>query len=192
MSRRFIMVLLLSIWPTLSSCVETQETVTSSPQARTADQEAASKDLRKAAEAGNPDAQNQLGIFYSEGLQDYVQAKRWFEKAAEQGHAGAQVNLGTLYLQGKGAPQSDQMALSWFRRAAQKQDALAFAKLGLMYALGRGVTQDYVKAHMWYNLSATHGEKRSASFRDSIAKKMTPAQVAEAQRLAASWTPKAK
>ena len=47
------------------------------------------------------------------------------------------MNLGTLYFLGKGAPQSDQMALSWFKRAAQKQDALAFAKLGLMYALGR-------------------------------------------------------
>jgi TPR repeat protein len=148
--------------------------------------------LRKSAEGGDAIAQNELGLRYHEGKgvpQDYRKAKEWFDKAVQQGHAGAQVNLGTLYLRGEGAPQSSQMALFWFTQAAKQEDALAFAKLGLMYAQGRGVLQDFVQAYMWYNLSAAHGESRSAEARDALAKQMTPAQIAEAQRLAREWTP---
>jgi TPR repeat protein len=147
----------------------------------------------KSAEGGDASAHNKLGLLYYEGKgvpQDYRLAKQWFEEAAKQGHAGAQVNLGTLYLHGEGAPQSDHMALFWFSQAAEQGDALAFAKLGSMYTKGHGVLQDYIQAHMWYNLSAAHGEKRSAEARDALAQQMTPAQIAEAQRLAREWKPK--
>ena len=60
--------------------------------------------------------------------------------------------------------------------------------LGVMYADGRGVPQDYVEAHMWLNLAASRltGEKREGAVRgrDLVAGQMTPAQFAEAQRLA--------
>ena len=60
---------------------------------------------------------------------------------------------------------------------------------------GRGVTQDYVLAHMWYNLAAARlppGEDGDMAVRnrDLIAKRMTPEQIAEAQRLAREWKPK--
>lgn len=61
-----------------------------------------------------------------------------------------------------------------------------------MYEKGQGVRQDFVQAHMWYNLSAADGEKRAAEARDALAKQMTPAQIAEAQRLAREWKPKDK
>jgi TPR repeat protein len=70
------------------------------------------------------------------------------------------------------------------RRRACENNATA---LGLMYAQGRGVLQDFIQAHMWYDLSAAHGEMRSAEARDALGKQMTPAQVAEAQRLAREW-----
>lgn len=197
-SRRFtITTLLLSIaCLTASACADIETTAATSSTSGTHEEyAAAAKELRKSAEGGDVAAQNRLGLLYNEGQgvpQNYRQAKQWFEKAAEQGHAGAQVNLGTLYLLEHGAQQSDQMALSWFRRAAEQEDALAFAKLGLMYAQGRGVPQDFIQAHMWYNLSAAHGEKRAAESRDAVAKQMTPAQVAEAHRLAREWKPKTK
>ena len=151
------------------------------------------KELRKLAQGGDASAQNELGLLYYEGKgvpQNHRKAKEWFDKAVEQGHTGAQVNLGTLYLRGEGAPQSSQMALFWFSRAAGQEDALAFAKLGLMYSQGRGVLQDFIQAHMWYNLSAAHGEGRSAEARDALARQMTPAHIAEAQRLAREWRPR--
>ena len=60
--------------------------------------EPAVSEVLQHAQAGDPNAQNQLGIHYSEGRglpQNYLEAKDWFKKAADQGHAGAQVNLGT-------------------------------------------------------------------------------------------------
>lgn len=149
-------------------------------------------ELLTRAQRGEADAQNQLGIHYSEsqGLsQNYQEAKYWFKKAADQGHAGAQVNLGTLYSLGQGAPFSDPMALFWFQKAAEQRNALAFAKLGMMYERGRGVSQNLVEAHMWYNLSAAYGEKRAAESRNAVAKLMTAEQVAEAEARAKKWTP---
>jgi uncharacterized protein len=194
-SSRFNIPLVLSIVCfTISACADIEPAVDTSTKMR-AEFEATAKELRKSAEGGDASAQNKLGILYYEGKgvpQDYRQAKQWFEEAAKQGHAGAQTNLGTLYLHGEGAPQSDRMALFWFSQAAEQRDALAFAKLGLMYAQGRGVLQDFIQAHMWYNLSAAHGENKSAEARDALAKRMTPAQIAEAQKLAREWKPKDK
>jgi hypothetical protein len=56
--------------------------------------------------------------------------------------------------------------------------------LGAMYANGRGVARDYVRAHMWFNLSAAAGVISGAKNRDSVAARMTPQQIAEAQNLA--------
>jgi TPR repeat protein len=61
-----------------------------------------------------------------------------------------------------------------------------------MYDKGSGVTQDYLQAHMWFNLAAARGEKTAREFRDSLAEKMTPEQIAEAQRTAREWKPKLK
>jgi TPR repeat protein len=58
-----------------------------------------------------------------------------------------------------------------------------------MYFIGRGVPQDYVITHMWYNLAAAKLDINSADMRDFLTETMTPAQVAEAQRLAREWKP---
>ena len=62
--------------------------------------------------------------------------------------------------------------------------------LGYMYKMGQGVPQNYVQAHMWFNMAASKGDEDIREFRDRVAKKMTPAQIAEAQRLAREWRPK--
>lgn len=66
--------------------------------------------------------------------------------------------------------------------------------LGSDYALGDGVPKDYVQAHMWFNTAASRASdaevrKEMAMFRDHVAAKMTPAQIAKAQRLAREWKP---
>jgi len=42
---------------------------------------------------------------------------------------------------------------------------------------------------MWFNLAGTQGHKKAAKNRDIVTKRMTPAQIAEAQRLARAWRP---
>ena len=59
-----------------------------------------------------------------------------------------------------------------------------------MYAEGQGVARDYVQAHKWFNLGAASGDTSAVKNRDIAASKMTPAQIAEAQRLASAWRKK--
>ena len=60
-----------------------------------------------------------------------------------------------------------------------------------MYFQGQGVPQDYVEAHKWINLGTSRvtgdTQKERAEARNLLAKQMTPAQLAEAQRLAREW-----
>jgi hypothetical protein len=72
---------------------------------------------------------------------------------------------------------------------AEQGDASAQAVLGGMYEEGQGVPQDYVHAHMWYNRASAAGVKEAAQARDILAKQMTPAQIAEAQRLLLGGAP---
>jgi TPR repeat protein len=61
-----------------------------------------------------------------------------------------------------------------------------------MYLNGEGVPQDYVQALMWFNLAASEFDgscEEAHKIREGIAAKMTPAQIAEAQKLAREWKP---
>jgi TPR repeat protein len=149
----------------------------------------------KAAEAGYAKAQFNLGVLYTNGQgvpQNYQQAMHWFRKAAEKGDAPAQFNLGVMYDQGQGVPQDYQQAIRWYTKAAEAGHTSAQLNLGLMYANGDGIPQDYVQAHKWFNLAASHAtdkeqKQRAVEIRDRAARKMSPQQVAEAQKLAREW-----
>ena len=150
--------------------------------------------LRVKANAGDADAQYNLGVWYHFGKgvpQDDAQAVSWFRKAAEQGDAGAQYNLGIAYRLGEGVPQDYAQAASWYLKSAEQGNPGAQFNLGLMYSNGQGVPQNYVEAHKWRNLAASRADaedqKRYAGFRDALAKKMTPAQIADAQQRAREW-----
>ncbi len=129
--------------------------------------------------------------------QDNAAARRnlGIRVAAEQGSAVAQNTLGFMYQHGRGAPRNLAEALRWYRLAAGQGFGLAFFNLGGMYATGQGVPLDYVQAHMWFSLAATHLPpsnvyNKVAIRRDLVARLMTRAQVAEAQKLAREWRPK--
>jgi hypothetical protein len=77
-----------------------------------------------------------------------------------------------------------------YRVGAEKGNASAQFSLGFMYEKGQGVPQDYVQAYMWFNLAAAQGTGGAAEWREHIAARMTPAQIAEAQKLAREWKPK--
>ncbi|MGK2959439.1 MAG: tetratricopeptide repeat protein [Acidimicrobiales bacterium] len=102
-----------------------------------------------------------------------------------------------MFDDGHGVPQDYAEAVGLYRKAAEQGHARAQYNLGIMYAKGQGVAQDYVQAHMWSNLATagypleyTEPRKSAVDFRDRLAAKMTPPQLAEAQRLAREWKPK--
>jgi uncharacterized protein len=123
------------------------------------------------------------------GKNDYATAFRLFRLLADQGDATAQSRLGQMYESGQSVPQDYAEAVTWYRRAADQGFKIAQWLLGTMYQTGYGVQQDYVQAHMWYNLSAAQGWGAAVEARTMLERAMTPAQVAEAQKLAREWKP---
>jgi hypothetical protein len=153
------------------------------------------------AEQGDPRAQTTLGLLYYRGSKDVprdeAEAAKWFRLAAEHGDATAQFNLGVMYSEGQGVPQDHAKAAKFYRSAAEQGNPQAQYNLALWYAEGDGGAPDLVAAHMWFNLAAarfpasdSRGRSLAISSRDAVALQMTPAQIAEAQRLAREWQPK--
>ena len=159
--------------------------------------------LRTHANAGDAEAQFFLGVKYSfnvADVQDYAEAMKWFRRAAEQGHASAILQIGVAYENGRGVPQDYAEAMRLYRRAAEQGQASAMWSLGEMYTNGRGGPQDYAEAYLWHNLAVTYlaherlGSEYSANYRESwikerdqAAEKLTPEQIADAQRRAREW-----
>ena len=155
---------------------------------------------RLPAENGSEWCQTMLASAYYHGIgvpKNYAEATKWYRKAAEQGSDDAQFDLGNAYEHGKGVPQDYADAVKWYRKAAEQGHPTAQNNLGGMYGEGKGVPQDYVQAHKWYNLAVANetDDTERETFvknRDMLAAKMTPAQIAEARKLAREWKPTPK
>jgi len=150
--------------------------------------------FRKLAEQGNAGAQSILGrgYFTSEGVpQDYAEAVKWYRMAAKQGDAVAQAAVALMhYSGGKGVPQDYAKAAKWYRKAAEQGSATAQYSLGWCYAEGEGVPKDDVLAYMWLNLAAASGNEDAKTSRETVSKRMTAEQIAEAQKLSREWMQK--
>jgi len=105
-------------------------------------------------------------------------------KKAEQGDAEAQSNLGFMYDNGKRVPQNCKQAGHWYIKAAAQGDAKAQYNLGLMYLKDKGIPRDSSLAYVWFSLAAARENKNAIMLRDSVAKELTPQQLAKAQELA--------
>ena len=173
------------------------------------DDKEAIKWWRLAAEQGNTEAKGLLDLLTNSNKttitvqlmrqavkardnKDYKKALEILKPLAEQGEAKAQVYLGEMYFNGKGVPQDDKQAVKWWKLAAEQGVALAQFSLGLIYEHGQGVPQDYALAHMWFNLCGSSRDQDCEKNRMKVEKKMSPQQIAEAQRLARNWKPTKK
>ena len=115
---------------------------------------------------------------------DYSTAISLWRSLADKGYWKGQYNLGVMYESGLGVAQDYKEAARLYRLAAAQGDAKAQTNLGGMYANGQGVARDNVRAHMWCNLGAISGESKKAStYREIVAAKMSPPQIAEAQEM---------
>jgi hypothetical protein len=94
-------------------------TTIASQSSQMPDQHAPAKsfeELRKLADAGDAEAQWQMGLRYHNGdgvPHDDAQAMQWFLRAAQQGHVTAQATLGAYYWAGRGVPEDLSKAYFW-------------------------------------------------------------------------------
>lgn len=136
--------------------------------------------LQNLAEAGDPAAQNELGVRYllgSDVEKNPVKAIPWFRKAAQQGYAKAYFNLGAAYYNGQGVAANDIDSCVWFNLAADAgdprgQDAVERARqeqshlrrlecevtTGTAYVTGEANKPDYAQAMQWYLKAANAGD----------------------------------
>jgi TPR repeat protein len=105
------------------------------------------------------------------------------------GDAEAQYRFGEMHRRGQGVPKSFVKALEWYRRAADQGQPRGQHYLGFGYLYGQNLPQDPVLAYMWFSLAAAGGIESDNNVLDQLATKMTPEQIAEAQRLAREWKP---
>lgn len=156
--------------------------------------------LDKATSQGDAYAQFQRGFIYRQGLivpTDYAEAMKWYRLAAAQNYVPALYGIGSMHEDGAGVPRNDVESIKWFRAAANHDypdtdfnyRANAQLKIGRKYAEGRSVPEDNVQAYMWLSLAAEQKAVGAAIFRDDVARRLSPAQLAEAQKLAREWKP---
>ena len=89
-------------------------------------------------------------------------------------------------------PEDYAVASTWLRKSAGKDFPEAQSALGTMYTEGQGVLRDFVQAHMWLSSAFAHGDADAQKRLDSVAWRMSPTEIAEAQRLAKEWKPKGR
>jgi TPR repeat protein len=160
--------------------------------------ELALKIWRPLAEQGDGVAQLRLSVMYAQGEgvpKDDAESLNWGQLAAENGIVPAQLIMGARYNEGRGVPKDPGAALNWFKKAANKGAAYGQFSLGLMYAGGLGIQQDKVQSFKWFTLAAavfppaSKQSDEALNNANQIAAKMTPAEIAEGQRLAKEWKP---
>jgi TPR repeat protein len=79
--------------------------------------------LKELAEAGNPEAQYELGGFYHWGRiasADFTKARQWYERAAKQGNVDAMLGLAVIHGHGQGVPQDKAASYRWLVLASSQ------------------------------------------------------------------------
>jgi TPR repeat protein len=124
---------------------------------------------------------------YNRGAYDEARAT-WLALAKTRDPT-ARYSLGRLYELGTGVKQDFEKAAYWYRLAAEQNHPYAQGSLAVLYAYGRGVEQDFVRSYVLSSRAADNYSKwaapqREAALknRDIVAARMTPEEVAEAQR----------
>jgi len=165
-----------------------------------------------AAQHGWADAQLRLGIAYEEGFgvaKNDNEAVKLYHLAATnpqpgQGRSLAEFSVAVMYHEGRGVDKNWKEAAKWFEIAAEHGYPEAQFDIGWMYYVPEGVEEDFVKAYAWIKISqrtaassetvmknpeeSVMGKAREIS--EELKKKMTPQQLAAAEKLINSWKPK--
>ena len=135
----------------------------------------------KAAEQGHIDAQTQLGLIKLFFKKNYADAAKWLRKAADKEDAGAEYLLGTMHLNGWGMEKDYLEAVKWIQKSAEHGHEEGQIDIGAMYFEGQGVEKDFAEAYAWWNLAAK-SSTNAVHNRAILEKRMTPGQIAEAQK----------
>ncbi len=141
------------------------------------------------AEAGDPQAQLEIGALYDFGRgvpQDAATAFAWYMRAARAGLAEAEINVAVMLDSGRGVAHDTAQAALWYARAALRGSHRAEYNLAGLYATGEGVPRDLGAAIALYRAAASGG-LAAASARLKTLEPIAPAaEVASGPLIAAT------
>ncbi len=144
---------LLAAWPAWAA-----DTAAGMQAFKNKDYQKAFREWKAGADAGQAEAQFDLGVLYAQGRgvqRDLTEAARWYRKAAAQGNAEAEFALGQMYSRGWGVPRDEADALRWFEMANNPDSDGPPTDWALIE--GYGMEQDQKQAAYWYELAAAKG-----------------------------------
>lgn len=120
------------------------------------------KHFEIAANAGNLEAMNKLGVAYAneEEYRDIELAIRWFAKASTLGFSRSTLNLGKLFSYEKYGQVDGEKAIAFFKQALSQGNKEAASMLGDAYYYGELVPTDYSIAYEYYYKAAEDGDAR--------------------------------
>ncbi|KAJ3041302.1 hypothetical protein HDV00_009574 [Rhizophlyctis rosea] len=122
--------------------------------------------IKRKADAGDPDAQANLGLHYEHGEsvpEDLNLAAYYYHLSATQNQAKGAKCLAVCYLYGRGVPKSESEGIEWLTKAAEWGHVQAQDYLGDCYRGGfHGVTKSDTKAVEWYRKAVEGGSLDAA------------------------------
>ena len=128
---------------------------------------------------------------------DMPTAVRIWKTWAAKGNAEARTLLGAMYWSGDGVPRDHHEAARLYLLAANQGYARAQNNIGFMLGFGEGIPRpDDIEAYKWLTLgiagyTAKNQDRLDQARKDlaTLAKRMSPAQIAEAERRAKAFKP---
>ena len=112
---------------------------------------------KMAADGGDTDAMDAIGIVFATGRGVVKNSERAFEqfsKAAAAGNASATSNLGSMYSNGMFVKQDSPKALDYYEKAVEAGNSFALNQIAIMYFNGKGVERDYHAAAEYFQQAA--------------------------------------
>jgi SEL1 protein len=113
-----------------------------------------------AAQQGNLNAMESLGVIYAKGIgveRNTTRALELLNTAAVKGSAQAYNGLGYIYWQGIGVNKDSKKAFEFMKKAADKGHLESLCNMGVFYLNGDGVIQDYRQALLYFELASAGG-----------------------------------
>lgn len=151
--------------------------------------------FKLAADQKYPAAMGWLGVFAESGRAgvavDSLVALDWYKKAGDLGNAASMTSAGRMYALGRGVSPDGAEALRWLRRAAALNYSDSFVWIASVYEFGRGgIVKNLVTAYAWYAAVPSSGVpvvvKTAAESKERLAKALSAAELAEAEKLSKS------
>lgn len=152
----------------------------------------------RAVENGDAKSADRIAFFYERGIgrpKDLKKALAWHRKGAQLGDFQSQIAYAAALRSGEVLTRDERESFRWYARAAAQRDeysqrGYAYLPIAEMYEEGVGVSRDLGRAYAYaqaaeltVDSSDTKSQENARSIRSNVVARLSPAELAAAERL---------